>query len=72
MIAREGVWEGEDIRVRAGTTSGGIVVGLDFEGGEECGEAVFSYGFPWLDGSHVWGWMLKSYGSLWASGHLCL
>ncbi len=46
--------KGGNVRVRAGTTSGGIVVGLGFEGGEECGEAVFGYGFPWLDGSHGW------------------
>lgn len=63
---------GGDVRVRAGTTTGGIVVGLGLEGGEECGEAVFSYGFPWLDGSHVWGSRLKVHSSLWTGEHLCL
>ncbi len=63
---------GGDVRVRAGTTSGGIVVGLGFEGGEECGEAVFGYGFSWLDGSHGWGLRLEVHGRLWAGGYLSL
>ena len=33
----------EDGRVGTGASGGGVVVGLDFEGWEEGGEAVFGY-----------------------------
>lgn len=43
------------LRVGARASSGGIVVGLDFEGREKGGEAVFGYGATRMGWSHCEG-----------------
>lgn len=40
------------VRVGAWAAGGGVVVGLDFEGGEEGGEAVFGYGTTGVGWGH--------------------
>lgn len=41
------------VRVGAWAAGGRVVVGLDFEGGEEGGEAVFGYGTAGVGWSHA-------------------